>query len=292
MLGIFQKTNVEKDGSSDLVSSNLENFTKHLQEVYNYDSVDVHLLKKDGAIYNSSIFENSLDFISICNNGKIEKDYIYYLRKNITDYFNDLTLIKLTRYYQYHDVTHYLIVTNFFDKENNHKIIIHTKFNSICMLNLKPLVTNGHQFTYPDLSNFYEFKNDHFETVLEINITVNDSPPLLKDPLYKAVAFGFPVDDVDYNRKAQLIIRKHSEVSSNHYILDSSLFINNRTIKIKSEKINEPKFSIVDHVDKFLFPLCESNEDLTAWELNPVLTHDFMNQDHTPFWDLKMMVAI
>lgn len=292
MLGVFQKTNVEKDESSDLVSSNLENFAKHLQEVYNYDSVDVHLLKKDGAIYNSSIFENSLDFISICNNGKIEKDYISHLRKNITDYFNDLTVIKLIRYYQYHDVNHYLIVTNFFDKENNHKIIIHTKFNSICMLNLKPLVTNEHQFSYADLSNFYEFKNDHFETVLEINITVNDSPPLLKDPLYKAMAFGFPVDVVDYNRKAQLIIRKHSEDSSNHYILDSSLFINNKIIKIKSEKINEPKFSIVDYVDKFLFPLCESKEDLTAWELNPVLTHDFMNQDHTPFWDLKMMVAI
>ena len=292
MLGVFQKTNVEKDESSDLVSYNLENFTKHLQEVYNYDSVDVHLLKKDGAIYNSSIFENSLDFISICNNGKIEKDYISHLRKNITDYFNDLTLIKLTRYYQYHDVNHYLIVTNFFDKEKNHKIIIHTKFNSICMLNLKPLVINEYDFIYPDLSNFHEFKNDHFETILEINIAVNDKPPLLKDPEFKALAFGFPAERIDYNRKAQLIIRKHSENSSNNYILDSSLFINNRIIKTKSEKVNEPKFSIVDHVNKFLFPLCESNEDLTAWELNPVLTHDFMNQDHTPFWDLKMMVAI
>lgn len=292
MFGVLHRKNVEKDGDLDLVNSNIEKFTRYLKEVYNYDSVDVHSLQKEGLIYNSIIFEDSLNFIAISNHGRIKKDYISDLRKNITDYFKNLTVIKLTRYYQYHEVNHYLIVTNFFDKDNNHKIIIHTKFNSTFMLNLKPIAVNEEKFIYKDLSSFHEFKNDHFETFLEINITVNDSPPILKDLIYNESVFRFPIESFDYNRKAQLIIRKHSEDSSNHYILDSSLLINNSIIKKQSELINDPRFSIIDHVDKFLFPLCESKESTMSLELTPVLSFDFMSQDFTRFWDLKMMVAI
>lgn len=286
MKGLIYKKNKEINTDLEVANANIEKFMEYLKSNYDYDEVSVHHLEKEGDSYNSNIFNDTLDFICICNHGYSENERKLNLQKLINTYYNKLTIVKLSQYYEYHSVNHYLIISHFFDKNNNHKIVVPTKFNAVGLLDIKPISFSSKKVNHDDFKVFYEFKKGHLEGVLEFNISINDRPPILKN-------FDVETKGIDYKRRAQVIIRRYPEDDNNiNYKIEFTLLKNDKIIKQVSHKITDTKFYVCENLNKFLFPLCENEETIKTWDLNPELSHEFMSHDYTKFWDLKMMVEI
>lgn len=289
MKGKLNKKNIEINVDSNIANSNIENLMIYLKETYKYDDVSVHNIIKENLAYNSIIFEDALNFICICHYGVAGIEEMRPLRKNLTDYFDSLTIIKLTHIYQYHSVSHYLVITHFFDKNNAHRILIFDKFNAYGLIDVKSVFSDVIP-KHKDLNSFYEFKNNCFEAVLEINIDINNSPPILKDCEQIGGQYSYKFNPAAYKRKAQLIIRQYLDGSD--HLLSMTLYNNDLILKQGVQKIIDDPLVVNESIDKFLFPLCENEEDLSSWNLKPELCPAFMSQDYTSFWALKKMVEI
>lgn len=308
----------KKNLSSNLISFNddllnptlsqtIENFMKYLKHFYNYDEVTLYTYEKQSKSFDSSIFESALEFIGQSKYVDYLENHCLDFKSSVNDYFDVLRIVKLTQKYERNSVDHYLIIDIYSNKENEYKILIPNVFNVSNLIDANPIPRGLYELShYQDLNMFVEFKENNivsedvfnvdnycFETVLEINFEINQSPPILQNE-YSTQRNGYGLTFSNYKRKAQVVL-KHYPVATNNkidYLLDMKIIFGNKIIK---HDCISSAFVIVDVnkiINKFIFPLAEDSESIKHLNLEPELTAEFMSQDFTDFWDLKMMVAI
>lgn len=306
----LKKTSFYDNLLNPSMTQTIENFMKYLKNFCNYDEVTLYTYEKNDKEYESSIFDDALDFIGQSKYVDHSDNHIDRLKSNINNYFDVLRIVKLTQRYERNSVDHYLIIDIYCNKENEYKIIMPTVFNVSNLINVNPIPNRLYELSrYKDISMFTEFKEKNtvstdsfigfnvdnycFENVLEINFEVNPSAPILQNES-STIHNGYGLTFSNYKRKAQVIL-KHYPVDTNNkidYLLDMKIIFGNKLIKhdcISSAAI------IVDVnkiIDKFIFPLVEDNESLKHLNLEPEFTFEFMSQDFTDFLNLKMMVTI
>jgi hypothetical protein len=288
----------------------IENFMKYLKYFYNYDEVTLYTYEKNDKKYESSIFDDALDFIGQSKYVSHLDNHIDSLKSSINNYFDVLRIVKLTQKYERNSVDHYLIIDVYSNKENEYKILIPTVFNVSNLINVNPIPNRIYELNqYKDIIMFIEFKekktvstdsfigfnvnNYCFETVLEINFETNPSAPILQhEP--STIHNGYGLTFANYKRKAQFVLKHYPVVTNNKidYLLDMKIIFGNKIIKHDCISSASVIVDINKIINKFIFPLAEDSESIKHLNLEPEFTAEFMSQDFTDFWDLKMMVAI
>lgn len=317
-LTIQKKSLLPKKSSfyDDLVDSKInktiENFMKYLKYFYNYDEVTLYTYEKNDKEYKSSIFDEALDFIG-------QSKYVDYLdnhsldfKSSVNNYFDVLRIVKLTQKYERNSVDHYLIIDIYSnkEKENEYKILIPNGFNVSNLIDANPIPNRLYELNqYKDISMFAEFKEKNtfstdnfigfnvenycFESVLEINFEINPSAPILQHET-STIHNGYGLTFSNYKRKAQVVL-KHYPVDTNNkidYLLDMKIIFGNKIIKHDCISSASVIVDVNKIIDKFIFPLAEDSDSIKHLNLDPEFTAEFMSQDFTDFWDLKMMVKI
>jgi hypothetical protein len=285
----------------------IENFMKYLKYFYNYDEVALYTYEKHNKECELSVFDAALDFIVQSKYVNHLEDHRHNFKDSINNYFDVLRIVKLTHNYERNSVDHYLIIDIYCNKENEYKILVPNAFNVISILDVNPIPMGLYELShYQDLNMFVEFKENNtvsedvfnvdnfcFETVLEINFEINQSPPILKNE-YSTQRNGYGLTFSNYKRKAQFIL-KHYPVdlkNKTDYLLDMKIILAGKLVKHESISSKPVITGINNLIEKFIFPLAEDNESIKHLNLEPEFTAEFMAQDFTDFWDLKMMVKI
>lgn len=305
----IQKKNLSFNDSllNPTLSQTIENFMKYLKHFYNYDEVTLYTYEEQSKNFDSSIFESALDFIAQSKYVDYLEDHRHLLKDSINNYFDVLRIVKLTQKYERNSVEHYLIIDIYSNKENEYKILIPNIFNVSNLIDVNPIPMGLYELShYQDLNMFIEFKENNivsedvfnvdnycFETVLEINFEINQSPPILQNE-YSTQRNGYGLTFSNYKRKAQVVL-KHYPVDTNNkidYLLDMKIIFGNKIIKHDCISSASVIVDVNKIIDKFIFPLAEDSDSIKHLNLEPEFTAEFMSQDFTDFWDLKMMVKI
>lgn len=284
-----------------MINKKIETFMNHLKDSFDYDQIAVYTYDYINEHSDMSIIHDAINFILTATHKEFDHTHCIEFKERLFNYSKKIQVVRLTRYYERHEEHHYLFINNHF--ENNDVIItIPVEFNYIGILrcHLINLLTSDQPFVsrhrrnslYEDCSQYVIFKESYeigayFEVICEINMTINHYCPLLtyqRQDKYSEFELG---------RKAQLVIRRW--LTTSDYKCD--YMINIRLIKgreiIKESTFREDlSIQIQSIVDQFIFPLADSYEDIKELNLSPELTAEFMSQDFTDFWDLKMMVTI
>lgn len=287
-----------------LQNKTLENFLSHLKKSLDYEQAAIYVydnLTKDADI---ELIRSAINFILHARFNIIDPEQYEQFKTLLFTYSDVIQVVQLTRVYKRHKEHHYLFVCSYFEGEEL-SIVIPAQLNYYSLLRV-PLVNipfsnlgNYHVRpipTYDDCNHFIEFKEHKvnakqtiffFQSVCEINMEVSDFSPILRNRLKSKY------DSLSYDRKAQVILTLYPEDTEFQfdYFLDLTLIIGQRIIK-NNVITHNSQIDLEKTIDKFIFPLNESYELVSEWDLDPALTEEFMSKDYESFWQLKEMVQI
>jgi hypothetical protein len=263
----------------------IEIFLNYLKNEYDYDSVSLYTFQSPFESCQLNILDDAINSIS-----NMANSFDKY-KKLILEYFDTIKIVKLTRIYEFHEDSYYLIISTQCNV-NEYTINLSSRFNDFGILNFKNVDDEKFIYSFEDFMIYLNFKINRvsklcqFESVFIANSKINNKPPFL---IYNhKTNFHLPVC---YNRKAQIIV-KSTKINEIETLLDLTLNLNKTVIKHCSCIINSADLNIQTLIERFIFPLNESIILLNEWNIYPQLTYDFMNVDYSNFWDLKMMVQI
>lgn len=287
-----------------LQNKTLENFLSHLKTSLDYEQAAIYIYDNIQKDTNIELIRDAINFILHARFNIIDPEQYIEFKDLLFTYSDVIQVVQLTRVYKRHKEYHYLFVCSYFDGEELN-IIIPVQLNYYSLLRV-PLVNipfshlgNYHvrpKPTYEDCNHFIEFKQRKvnakqtiflFQSVCEINMEVSEFSPILRNRLKTKY------DSISYDRKAQviLILCPDDAEFQLDYFLDLSLIIGQRVIK-NNVITHNSQLDLEKIIDKFIFPLNESYELISEWNLDPELTEEFMSKDYESFWQLKEMVQI
>lgn len=263
----------------------IEIFLNHLKNKYDYDSVSLYTFQSPFESYQLNVLDDAINSIS-----RISNRFDQY-KKIILNYFDTIKIVKLTRIYEFHEDSYYLIISTHCTV-NEYTINLSSRFNDFGILNFEHINDDRMMYAFEDFMLSLSFKIDRvfklgqFESVLVVNSKINNNPPFL---IYEdKKKSNLPVC---YNRKAQIMV-KSTKINEIETLLNLTLNLNKTVIKHCSCIINSEDLNVYKLIERFIFPLNESIVLLAEWNICPQLTYDFMNVDYSNFWDIKMMVQI
>lgn len=281
----LETTNIQLNEDQEYIKI----FLNHLKNEYDYDSVSLYTFQSPFESYQLSVLDNAIQSI------RRMSDQLDRYKKIILNYFDTIKIVKLTRLYESHEESYYLIISTQCTA-NEYTINLPARFNDFNILNFEQIsdekINNETMYSLDDFMVSLNFKISldsklgEFESVLIVNSKINNSPPFLIYDQEKR--HHLPIS---FNRKAQIIVKiiKINEIET---LLNLKLKVNKSVIKQCSLTINNKDLNINTLIEKFIFPLNEDIEILNSWNIIPQLTYDFMNVDYSSFWDVKMMVEI
>lgn len=263
----------------------IEIFLNHLKNEYDYDSVSLYTFQSPFENYQLNVLDDAIYSISHM------ADRLDKYKNLILDYFDTIKIVKLTRIYESHEESYYLIISTQCTA-NEYIINLSARFNDFGILNFEHINDEKMIYYFEDFMLYLNFKINRvsklcqFESVLAVNSKINNNPPFL---IYNhKLKYNLPAC---YNRKAQIMV-KSTKINEIETLLDLTLNLNKTVIKHCSFTINNEDLNIYTLIERFIFPLNESITLLAEWNICPQLTYDFMKVDYSNFWDIKMMVQI
>lgn len=269
-------------------------FFNHLKAKYDYDNVSLFTFNAPFEnYYNFSVLNDALNSILSVKLRNLTKEDVERHKLVILNYFDTISIVKLTRSYELDEENLYLIISAHLNEEEEFIISLPEKFNNLKIINHNNVISDQMKsFHFDDYMSYLNFKIDIvsksiiLDESLIVKIKVADESPLLSYSYDSRESI-----QTNYNRKAQLTIGL-IKINDLEILIDLKLKLNKITLKKYSGHMNIDEFNIIKVVERFFFPLNESIELLNSWHLHPQLTYDFMNVDYSSFWDLKMMVKI
>ena len=284
----------------DIAQKKIEKFMLHLKNFYDYDEVTLYTYDNISSNTDIRIIDDAIRFIHLAkphDSSRIQIE-IESFKRNLFASFNTVQVVCLTRHYDNHSVNHYLFISSYF-KNDHFKIIIPMDFNhnvlSLLFLDVqsnwsfagdprkKYLYDNFHQYA-EFLENVNGYNSVSLQSVCVVNFNVSLQSPILSNSPKN------PTNSLSCERQAQLILKIIPNYSNN---IEMQLLYNRKILKeatIENNSSNRP--DVIPHLDKFIFPLAESFDLITKWDMKPELSFDFMSQDFEPYWLLKDMESI
>jgi len=272
-------------------------FLNHLKTQYDYDNVSLFTFKTPFENYNFSVLNDALNSIlsvKLRNETRImTKEDIELHKVFVLNYFDTISIVKLSRSYDLNEENLYLIISVHLNEANEFIISLPERFNNFKIINHHNVVNDQMKsYYFDDHMSYLNFKIDIvsksciLEESLIVKIKVANETPLLSYSYDSRESI-----QTNYNRKAQLNISL-IKINDIELLIDLKLKLNKITLKQYSAHMNIDEFNIKKVVERFIFPVNEGIELLNSWNINPQLTYDFMNVDYSNFWDIKMMVQI
>lgn len=282
MTDLARKKNLENSNINlNEEQTYIEIFLNHLKNEYDYDSVSLYTFQSPFDNYQLSVLDDAIQSI------RHMSDQLEKYKKLILGYFDTVKIVKLTRMYEEHEESYYLIISTHFTT-NEYNINLSAKFNNFNILNFEGINNESMIYHFEDFMTSLNFKINcvsklgQFESVLMVNSIINNNNLIYDKKKYINISF---------NRKAQIIV-KIIKINEIEILLSLELKVNKSVIKQCSLTINNKDLNIYRLIERFIFPLNEDIELLNSWNIKPQLTYDFMNEDYSSFWDIKMMLEI
>lgn len=285
-----------------LESKTLENFLLHLKESLDYEQAAIYIydnITKDSKV---DLVEKAINFILNARFKNVDVEQYINFKNLLFNYSDVIQVVQLSRVYKRHKEHHYLFVSSYLDGDELN-IIIPAELNyyyllGLPLINPSDLTISQYRRTpkYDDCNHFVEFKEKivnnkkilpFLQAVCEINMEINYTSPILSSRVKTTY------DSVSYDRKAQVVLTLHPQDYEFNcdYVIDLSLIYRQQTIKRMS--IADSSGTDFDKIiDKFIFPLNETYDLISEWELYPELTEEFMSKNYDTYWQLKEMVQI
>lgn len=291
-------SSIKKNSSTiDILSTEykkyIDVFLNYLKDQYDYDNVSLFTFNTPFENYNFSVLTDALNSILSVKLRNPTKEDIERHKVFVLNYFDTISIVKLSRSYELDEENLYLIISFHFNEANEFIINLPEKFNNFKIINYHNVINDQMKsYYFEDHMSYLNFKIDVvsksciLEESLIVKMKVANKTPLLSYSYDSRESI-----QTNYNRKAQLNINV-IKINEFELLIELKLKLNKTILKEYSGHVNIDEFNINKVVERFVFPLNEGIELLNSWNIHPQLTYDFMNQDYSSFWDLKMMVQI